>query len=85
MNQQFSFKINLGAAILVAAMAFAAYANNLKNGFVGDDHYLVENNPILEHGPSFRDLFLKPWGAEAKGEFEKGMNQGYYQNQFMVV
>jgi len=78
MSREPSRRIEIAAAILVLAAAVAAYASSLSNGFVGDDHYLVENNPLLERGPGFSDLFLKPWGAEASGEYERRMNQGYY-------
>lgn len=33
--------------LLVATIAFITYANSLGNGFVGDDHSVILNNPVL--------------------------------------
>ena len=84
MQKDKAFINRLIAALIVAAMAVVVYANSTKNGFVGDDHYLVENNPLLEKGPSLADIFTKPWGAYGS-EFERGMNQGYYRPLAVAV
>lgn len=38
------------AAVLVAALACAVYANSLEGGFVLDDHLIVEQNPLVHSG-----------------------------------
>lgn len=37
--------------LFVAIIAFLVYANSLGNGFVGDDHSVVLNNPVLQGTP----------------------------------
>ncbi|MBI5075990.1 MAG: tetratricopeptide repeat protein [Nitrospirae bacterium] len=37
--------------LAVAVLAFVVYANSLQNGFVGDDHSVVLNNPALRGSP----------------------------------
>lgn len=49
---------NIWRPAAVAAAAFLAYANSLHNGFVWDDHLLVENNPALSQPSAVALSFL---------------------------
>jgi tetratricopeptide (TPR) repeat protein len=64
--------------LVVLAVAVAASASTLGNGFVGDDDYLVVNNPQLAADAPWSELFSGHWGASAGGSFENEMNAGYY-------
>jgi protein O-mannosyl-transferase len=64
--------------MVVAAVAFLAYANNLGNGFVMDDRYnVVQNEQLrsLAHWPRF---FTQPWGAHAATAGDRLINQTYW-------
>ncbi len=37
--------------LLAAALAFMVYADSLWNGFIGDDHSVIINNPVLKGNP----------------------------------
>lgn len=37
--------------LFVAVIAFLVYANSLGNGFTGDDHSIILNNPVLQESP----------------------------------
>lgn len=44
-------KKDLLFGLLVATIAFLVYANSLGNGFVGDDHSIILNNPVILDTP----------------------------------
>src|SRR5512137_2699141 len=64
--------------LVVLAVAVATSASTLGNGFVGDDAYLVVDNPQLAADAPWSALFTGHWGASAGGSFENEMNAGYY-------
>lgn len=66
------------AVICVAILAGASYANTLGHGFVGDDHYLVEANPLLESSTPWSRVFFGSWADASNSRFEREMNAGYY-------
>lgn len=71
-------KLAAAAAVLVAAVAVAASSSALGGGFVGDDRYLVVDNPLLSADTPWPELLLGRWGGRAGGAFERRMNAGYY-------
>ncbi len=44
-------------ALLVLALTFSVYANNLRNGFVWDDDYLIVNNSQIKSFSHFGNVF----------------------------
>jgi tetratricopeptide (TPR) repeat protein len=52
-----------GPAVLVFLAAFAAYAPGLRNGFVYDDRYVVERNPMVQ-SRDFGGLLTKSYWGE---------------------
>jgi hypothetical protein len=66
-----------GAALAVAVVAFAAYANNLGNGFAMDDRYTVLGNPGIRSLANLPRFFVSSWGQAQQG-FDNAINQGYW-------
>lgn len=44
-------------AALLAALAFAVYANSLGNGFIGDDRFQLLRNPLVKDPGAIPRLF----------------------------
>lgn len=54
----------LAAALLAAVVA----APSIRNGFVGDDHWVIEQRPFLQHPPSLAAVLAEPyWPASFGG------------------
>ena len=53
---------NRGPAVLVFAAAVLVYSGNLGNGFVYDDRYVVERNPLVSNGDLRELLTTSYWG-----------------------
>lgn len=60
----------VGPAVLVFAVSFLAYVNNLGNAFVYDDRYLIERNPLVQH--------LDWWGLVSTSYWGKIVDAGLY-------
>ena len=51
----------LRVAALAALTAAVVALPSIRNGFVEDDHWVVEQRPILHHPPSLAALVVEPW------------------------
>jgi len=60
------------------AAAIASSSSVLENGFVGDDRYLVVENPVLAKNAPWSDVLAGHWASGSNNGFEKRMNAGYY-------
>ncbi len=65
----FPARLRPAHAALVAALAAAAVAlPSVRNGFVEDDHWVVEQRPLLQQRPSFGAVLREPyWPKEFGG------------------
>ena len=54
----------LGLALLIALAAFTVYLGALKNGFVNDDHALIENNLMVTPAAAAPELPTNNIGAQ---------------------
>lgn len=59
-----------GPAVLVFGLALLAYAGNLANGFVYDDRYLIEQNPLVQE--------LDWWGLVSTSYWGETVDAGLY-------
>jgi protein O-mannosyl-transferase len=60
----------VGPAVLVFVASFLAYFNNLGNGFVYDDRYVIERNPLVQS--------LDWWGLVSKSYWGTLVDAGLY-------
>jgi tetratricopeptide (TPR) repeat protein len=66
--------------IVVLAITALVFSNTLQNGFVFDDHYLIENNVALRQ-PGYIQRVFKPWPQDSPVPTAGGVNasfQRYY-------
>lgn len=57
-------RMDLVAALVVAALAFLAFVNSLWNGFALDDIHIIGDNPQIRRLSNLRDIFAEgnwPW------------------------
>jgi tetratricopeptide (TPR) repeat protein len=62
--------LEVGPAVVVLAAAFLAYAGNLGNGFVYDDRFVVERNPLVQS--------LDFWGLASTSYWGDIVDAGLY-------
>jgi protein O-mannosyl-transferase len=75
MERPQAFRLALAAA---AALALVLHLGALRSGFVGDDHYLVERNPLLRADGAFgRALRPGAWG-EAADPWDRDVNARFF-------
>lgn len=65
-------------ASLCALLALSVGAPSLRNGFVGDDAYLIVGNAGIRSLARVPGFFAKPWGGGAGGEDRARVNRAYY-------